>query len=221
MWILPSRSRPENLERFIGAYLDTGAGAKVYVRLDECDPHIEQNVKLSGLMPRHWTLVVGKRVRMPGALNEAFERFPNELSYGIMGDDIVPRTELWDVRLNLAAGKWNIVYGDDLQNGESHATHPLMGGDLARAIGWLALPNLVHLYNDTVWMAIGTRLGVLKYCPAVVMEHMHFSNGKAPFDSIYKREVEGVDYASLDNEVFDNWEQSELDALCERLKEYY
>ncbi len=47
MWILPTRSRPDNCKRFLNAYLETNASTPVYVRLDECDPSLKELISLS------------------------------------------------------------------------------------------------------------------------------------------------------------------------------
>ena len=218
MWILPTRQRPHNLERFIKAYKRTKATARIFVRLDDDDPVLEQYEALL-IGRRRFLLRTGPRTRMPGALNEAFREFPFECCYGIMGDDVVPRTEHWDWDLFKAAGLWKIAYGRDGLNDEAHATHPLMGGHLARAWGRLAIPGLTHLYNDTVWMELGRRLNCLIYCPHVYTEHMHFSCGKAQFDEIYRRVADGQNYAVNDGRVFEIWKNSpETAADIERIK---
>ena len=207
MWIMPTRQRPHNLERFIKAYKKTHATDRIYVRLDEDDPSLDQYEALL-IDRRRFLIRIGLRTRMPGALNEAFREFPFEACYGIMGDDIVPRTDFWDWELFKAAGLWSIAYGRDGLNDRAHAAHPLMGGHLARAWGRLAIAGLTHLYNDTVWMEIGKRLDCLNYCPHVYTEHMHFSNGKAPMDKIYNRMLNGENYAASDGRVFEIWKNS-------------
>lgn len=216
MWILPSRSRPASMIRFIDAYLATKATDKIYVRLDEDDPCIDAYKNIS--WPETFIVTIGPRARMPRALNEAFETFPDEPCYGILGDDVVPKTEAWDQELKVAAGAWGISYGRDGQNDRSHATHPLMGGELARAWGCLALGQLTHLYNDTVWMELGKAGGVLVYVESVYMEHLHFSTGKSEFDEIYDRRDELGDYASRDKEVFEAWRERGLPNTVKRIQ---
>ena len=60
LWILPSRSRPQNLGRLIAACRATGMSTPALVRLDEDDFTLSQYKSL--IMPDNWKITVGPRL---------------------------------------------------------------------------------------------------------------------------------------------------------------
>lgn len=46
-------------------------------------------------------------------------------------------------------------------------------------------PDQIHLYLDDFWLHLGNTLGTIKYCPDVIIEHMHFTTGKSEIDQTY------------------------------------
>jgi len=193
VWIIPSRSRPKNIERLIKAYVETCATTPAVLWLDSDDPFFGEYADLK--LPHTWMIisVVTRRDTLSEIYNELFEEFPNRDWYGFLADDVVPETMGWDATLVRAASNHAIAYADDGINGEARATHPVVAGDLARKVGWLALPGLHRLYIDTVWMDIGRRLGCLRYLPEVKVTHHHFSNRMALRDAIYRKPMKAED----------------------------
>ncbi|HQR41317.1 MAG TPA: DUF115 domain-containing protein, partial [Gemmatales bacterium] len=108
--------------------------------------------------------------------------------------------EGWDRKLVMAAGRDKIAYCDDGIWGERHAARYVVGGDLAREIGWLLLPGTKRLYGDNAMNDIGRKKGCMVYLPDVLVEQMHFSNGKAPLDKTYEK-PEAWD----DRRVYEEW----------------
>ena len=211
MFILPTRSRPGNLARFAEAYRETGAGAPVCILLDSDDPNLRDYYALN--VPATWVFICASRAAVPDRINEAFRIFPSAAWYGLLGDDVVPRTPRWDQILAEAAGSWGVSYGDDGIQGEKLCTHPVIGGELARALGWLCLPGLDFLYVDTTLFEIGRRLGTLRYLADVSLEHMHPSVGKAPWDAVYDHNQSGCQ----DRLRFEAWQIGKAAGLIERL----
>lgn len=192
MWLVPSRSRPYNLGRLIKACRRTGMTTPAAVRLDSDDPCIGGYMSIE----TDWEMVVGDRVPLSEAYNEFFgRRLP---WYGIFADDVLPETPRWDVRLIEAAGNDGVAYGDDGIGDKP--THFVIGGGLAEEIGWLALPGLTRTYIDTVWNDIASARGVLRYLPDVKITHLHFSNGRALMDSIYRKPEKDADKA-----IYEQW----------------
>jgi hypothetical protein len=196
------------MRRLIAAYHATGAKARIFVRLDDDDPQLGEYKKL--LYPDTFVIAVAKeRGFMPRALKECFKLFPAEDSYGILGDDVLPRTMHWDELLEGAVREGRIAWGKDGQNPSYRGTHPLMDGRIARAWDRLTIDGLVHLYNDTVWMHLARELDAGVYLDDVYMEHLHFSTGKARIDETYRRVDEnGNPYQGLDAATFSRWVES-------------
>ena len=201
LWILPSRSRPQNLGRLIAACRATGMSTPALVRLDEDDFTLSQYKSL--IMPDNWKITVGPRLPLSGVYNEAYRTMPETEHFGFIADDVVPETHGWDRALIDSAGRDGMAVpaGGDTTGGTPHF---VLGGDLVRSIGWLALPGLDRLWIDTVWHDIAQQRGVLRYLPEVVLSHLHFSNGKALFDRTYKKHNKAQDKA-----LYETWKDTQ------------
>lgn len=136
--------------------------------------------------PHNWTLSVGPRVPLSQVYNEFFGGLD---WYGIFADDVVPETFGWDRLLIEAAGSDGVAYGTD------DPAHFVIGGELAKSVGWLGLKGLQRSYIDTVWSDIATKRGVLRSLPDVRVPHYHFSNRGALMDQTYKKPAKDTDKA--------------------------
>lgn len=185
MILIPTRGRPLNLQRLATHYAITGATEPVCVLLDEDDaPNYEGVERRPG-----WEFRVhGPRTHITEITNRGFAMYPDEESYGVLADDVIPRTFHWDQVLKAAAGRDGIAWGNDLLQGERLPTHIFMGGDLARALGWVSCPRVKHWCADNVWLNIGQAMGTARYLPEVILEHAHHINGKAEEDATYREQ---------------------------------
>ena len=199
MWILPTRSRPANMARFIKAWHDTEASTELKLLLDADDPYLADYLKLE--FPSSWEVTVTPERRTLIQLNnDVFYKHPNEKWYGGMSDDMMPYTKHWDRELILSAESDKITWPDDFIQGPNLATSPVIGGDLVREMGWFLYPELIRLYGDTVWTAIGKKRNLLRYRGDVKIEHLHFSTGKGAYDETAKKPD-----ALKDRATFDKW----------------
>jgi len=214
MWLLAARSRPQNCQRFIDAWIATASSTPVYVRLDTCDPFLDELIALS--WPKEFTVVVGPREGLRAAMQEMFVKYPNEPWYGLLADDLVPKTLNWDQLLVACAGLRAISYPNDLGGKPKLPTHPVVGGDLARAVGWFGFPHCQHLYVDTAWRAIGERLKCLHRMEDVIAEHVHPFWNKTQTDQVY---TESIKRSAGDRERFNAWVENEVPELINRLKQ--
>jgi len=214
MWIFATRSRVENCKRFIEGWNRTRANTEVYLRLDECDPYLDDLLALS--WPDTFKIVVGAREGLRAAVNEGFEKYPDKDWYGWLADDLNPTTTDWDSLLIKRAGKKEISYPNDLGGKPKLPTHPVVGGDLVRAVGWFGLPSSAHLYLDTAWKTIGEKLNCLHRMPDVIVEHVHPFWKKANTDIIYK---ENRTRSARDKENYHKWVKDEVPSLIIKLKQ--
>ena len=213
MWIFATRERPENCKRFIDAWIKTKASTPVYVRIDDDDSTLEELKNLN--WPKEFKVVVGKREGLRAAMQELYVENPNEPWYGLLADDLVPRTPNWDIRLAERAGNKNISYPNDLGGKPKLPTHPVVGGDLTRALGWFGFPVVQHLYVDTVYQYIGNQLGNLYRMEDVIVEHVHPFWNKTNGDKIY---TENKRRAVSDRENYLNWVATEGPSVITELK---
>lgn len=188
--IVPSRGRPLAAVELADTFDNVGATCRLVFALDEDDP--ARNDYLAALEEyAHTTVHFGPAPStMVKALNMVAAMYANEaFAIGFMGDDHRPRTREFD-RLYVEALRelgTGIVYGDDLLQGKRLPTQVAMTADIVRALGFMAPPDLTHLYVDNYWATLGVGAGCLRYLPDVVVEHMHPAAGKAEWDEGHLR----------------------------------
>lgn len=186
VWICPSRNRPANIARLLNAWDDTRAQADLVVAVDDDDDHLNDYRELfNDVDPSQFILQVGPRTKLGPTLNRiAVDYAPHYDAVGFLGDDHIPRTPRWDQRLaDVLDG--GLAYGNDLFQGENLATAVLQSSRIITTLGQYHPPQLVHLYLDNYWIALGQGINALTYLPDVILEHHHFTNGKSPADETY------------------------------------
>ena len=209
--VVPSRSRPQNVARLVEAWQQTGAFevAAMRVDVDADDPTFERYVEISEGFPSGARLAAGHRWRpLVWKLNRAARQEQHGyFALGFMGDDHLPRTDLWAHRYldELAELETGIVYGDDGYQHENTPTQWAMTADIVRALGGKMVPAPVdHLYCDDAVRDLGRAAGCLRYLPDVMIEHMHPSAGKADRDPQYERVNSRGQYAK-DRPAYHAW----------------
>jgi hypothetical protein len=188
--LVPSRGRPHNIGRLIDAMDQTCRGdTTLVVGLDDDDPTLEQYKQLD------WTdheLVVEKGLRrqLVRYLNHLAVPRAEEYKYlGHIGDDNVPRTVGWDVKVMESLDRNLFCFGDDLDPGREPGSLSLtifMCSQVVKTLGYMGPPQIQHMYVDPVWYAWGKATSI-EFLPDVILEHMHYMvAGKAPPDESYQ-----------------------------------
>jgi hypothetical protein len=216
MWVLATRSRPDNCARFIQAWQQTQARTPVYVRVDQDDPELKIITQLP--WPKEFVIAVGARAGLSKSINELYEKFPNEPWYGLLADDLLPHTMFWDQQLVDSAGTDKISYPNDQGQNILLPTHPCVGGELIRNIGWFGLPACYHFFVDTVWQYIGQHLNNLQRLDSVVVEHLHYSYGKSSQDLVYQQSASRY---QTDKHNYKEWINNDGGQLIQKLKKIY
>jgi len=201
MWFFPTRKRPVWLQRLIDACVMTNMTSPGMVvidgkRTDYPNLTLPPNVNVAA---------TGEHLEFAGVLRWIFATFPREPFYGFICDDGIPRTPNWDVELERTAGRWYVSCSNDLLHGAGRWSFGALGGDLLRALGFWIPPGFIHLYVDNVWEHLDRELHIMRYRPDIVIEEMHFSNGKAPRDLTYERIYRGQAYGAIDQALFEAW----------------
>lgn len=224
--ILPSRGRPSNVKEVIDSFIETRAQSKSHmiVALDDDDNELSNYLNIiESVNDRTIGYASDERIRMIPTVNRTFDIWPDYDYYCFVGDDHRFRTYGWDAEairvLEEKTNGWGIWYGDDLLQGENIPTAGVMSGKLAREIGFIALPGLIHLHMDTFWKRIGDELGIIHYDPNHIIEHMHYTIGKSEVDDQYLEVNAGSMYAH-DGEVLGKWyDGPEREAMYEKVRE--
>lgn len=213
--ITPSRERPRQLNELAHAVRDTTDGrVDVLGLVDLDDP---ERAAYKALSCPIWT---GQRASLSRWTNYAAAALlgPTQLEppryLASLGDDHLPRTRDWDLRLIAAIEAMpgpGIAYGNDLYQGPRLPTAWAVSAELVRAVGWMMLPTCQHMYVDTAVLELGQAAGRIAYVPDVVIEHRHPLAGKADWDVSYRESNSRERYAA-DEAAFEAWRGGQLAA---------
>ncbi len=131
---------------------------------------------------------VNPRLGFVGTLNLLANKYKDRYAYlAFWGDDNRPRTPGWDRQLveAIADLPHGIAYGNDLNQGGVLPTAVLMNSSIVRILGYAVPPTFTHLYADNFWLELGRGLNSIRYLDQVVVEHLHYTVGKAEPDTVY------------------------------------
>lgn len=199
---VPTRGRPHNLRRLANALKDTcQVEYKLFARLDSDDR--AQYPELPNTQ-----YIIGPRIYFAASINELAELALNEgfTHLAILGDDVLPETEGWDLALINAIDGLGVAYGSDgLEHlhGQDLPTHVIVPIEMYQRLGWIGLPTTRHLFCDNVWRELG-KLTSFIYLPEVKLSHLHRWNKKAPDDKTY-REANDKIKRENDRKAFEEW----------------
>lgn len=185
--LVPSRGRPHNIARLLDAMDQTCRGdTTLVVGVDDDDPTLAAYQAFSDL-----ELVVrpGLQRELVRWLNVlAVPRAERYKFIGHIGDDNVPRTVGWDVRICESLERNRFCFTDDLDPGREPGSLSLtifMQSSVVRTLGYMGPPQIQHMYVDPSWYAWGKATSI-EFLSDVVIEHMHYAIGlKAPMDESY------------------------------------
>ncbi len=211
--ICPTRGRPKEAKRMFDSIESTASICEIMFLIDSDDKNINEYQNLINERNYH-VFSKAEYATTTSEINKMFSFLKFYDFYSVSNDDFVYKTFGWDRKL---CNKGKISYGNDECARENMPTTSVIDGDIVRALGWLQMPGLKHLYGDNVWKDIGHRLNILKYFPDVIIEHRHWSNGKAQIDETYKKS-NSREMFSHDERMFRDWKQNQSAQDIEKVK---
>lgn len=200
--IVPSFKRQKKIMECINAWRETTSGKSDFLLVLESKD--DGYPTASDIMVK-----VGDYGCVGKAMNEAFKAYPNYKFYAHINDDHHFRTKGWEEMVMEALKNGGFAYGNDLLQGEKLASAVIISGDIVRKLGYMAVPELTHLYLDDCWMDLGRKINKLFYLPEVVIEHMHPGAGKATMDEEYTRV--NSDYGKH-LAIYNDWKATKLNS---------
>jgi len=225
--LTPTRGRPRRFADMLEAVHRTAElDVQVWAGLDDDDPAVpDYDAVLTGLpFDRETYGERGPRRSLSGWTNHLAHLALNSSDppryLASLGDDHHPRTPGWD-RLLVEAieehGGPGIAYGNDLFQGANLPTAWVVSADIVRALGWMMLPTLAHMYVDGVTLQLGRAAGCITYCPGVVIEHLHPLAGKAAWDKSYRHTNSPASYEA-DQTAYEAWLRDGLAGDADRVR---
>lgn len=183
--VVPTRGRPDNAKRLADRVAESQHTCVTFV-VDDNDPALDEYIHTLG--SDLVGLVKKGRPGIVDPLNTVATQLAERWDYiGFLGDDHLPQTPDWDTRIIEVLDEFGtgIVYGNDLLQGEALPTAVFMTSDIIRTLGYMAPPQLNHLFVDNYWLELGRGIGHIEYLEDVVIEHLHPLNGKSEWDATY------------------------------------
>lgn len=215
--IIPSRGRPERLSEAIREGQRLARGDTDYViALDDDDPALgEYRSDALGIMQKSG-VHQGLRKSLTGWTNLVARFWLDDYDYmASFGDDHIPRTEGWDVKLVDAIGGTGFSYPNDLRRADIPEA-VVVSTNVIRALGWFACPQMDHFWIDNAWADLGRGMGRLAYCPDVIVEHAHYlRSASVAHDATY---AQAESRMHLDEAGYRAWCAAQRDADIEKLK---
>lgn len=189
LWIVPTRSRPQNIAPMIEAWSNSRVYAHLKFVIDQDDPKYDQYIEeLKGTPDWVSFMDITTHLMLVPKLNRMANLYCQEYEFiGFMGDDHRPKTPIWDglMSAELRRRGFGMAYANDLFQKENLPTSVLMTANIIRALGYMAPPTLEHLYCDNFWKAMGQATEALVYMDHIVIEHQHPHVGRYPSDEQY------------------------------------
>ena len=175
--------------------------------------------------PLHWKIHSSEEhLEMGGSLNLLMKLHPDEERYGLLTDHSRPLSEGWAETLEKYSGDWGIassVNGKTRINprtGMQRLDCFAMGGKLARELGYIWHPSMVHMYADDVLEDIGYGIGRLKFVREVLFDELQLRDGTLKPDGNSKRVFKGKHFIPDDQKAYDRWLENEKHPTIERIK---
>lgn len=181
MWICPSKGRPERLMELAKTW---PGETPVFVVLSSDDDKLPQYLE-TDKWPKNWWFASTDLTGVGNCLNWAFEKHPREKFYGLLGDDVLLRSG-HPKELEALAEDWFLAFPADGVHNHGLATHPCLGGDLVRQVGFLAPKEFKHSFIDTFWDNVSRLNGLQRYQPKVRYEHKHPIREPHLMDNTYR-----------------------------------
>ncbi len=190
--LLPTRGRPELVNRFFRSVLATTAlldrvEVVLYVDDDDTGSHSLDCSDFSV------TRIIGPKLSMGGYNSACLAKAQGEIIV-LVNDDIVIRSKGWDERVRLLHGEFEdriyLGYANDLFKKSKFCTFPILSKKTC-ALLEEPYPELYRRgFIDVHIFDIFKRLQYagfdrIRYYNDLVFEHLHYRTGKATFDEVY------------------------------------
>ena len=197
--LTPTRKRPLLLQRMFDSAIETAKYPdliEMSVYVDKDDLITQEHLKT---MKGNIKVTIGDRIVLSHTPNEAYKKASSDIIMGA-ADDLIFRSKDWDERVmnifNQYEDKIVLIFPNDLLQGDRLATTFFLHRIWIETLGYYLPPYFSYEYAD-VWIdAVSKALNRRIYLRDVIVEHMHYSAGKAKMDETY---TEGIARGQRDN----------------------
>jgi hypothetical protein len=205
--MVPIRGRRALCERMLKSFIETTDEADLLFILDEDDKDTYEGMDWG---PAN-TAVLDPRMPIGPKFNHVAPVVADKYD-ALMGcgDDQVFRTPHWDtIMLKVLAdmGGTGWVY-PDVKRRNDIPEISVVSSDIVRFLGWFNSPTQDHYYADNIIGDLGRRTSLLRFCPEVVIEHLHYSVSDAERDETYRYAEET--WGASDQKAYHEWRRTTM-----------
>ena len=174
IWLLPTKRSIDKLRGFLAACAKAGTVTPGLILVQKQELAELWDGYQTLTLPPGWALYPTEADGLGDKVRELWPAVKSLDWCGLVCDDLLPQTYLWDtLLLEMMHGK-NMISCDDGQYAPHRiAGAVIWGGDLMRAVGYMFPPNFWHTYVDNVWEDLGRLTGCWDVRMDVLVTHDH------------------------------------------------
>lgn len=201
VWLLPTRRRIDKLKSFIEACAKTNMSTPVLILVQKDEFHEMQAAYMALPKPPYWVYYCTESEGLGDKVRELWPLVKDCDWCGLICDDLLPQTYLWDKMLLDNVNGKNVVSCDDGQLAPARMAGAVVwGGELLRTVGYMFPDNFWHTYVDNVWEELGRYTGCWDIRMDVLVSHDHGFNPDTAQDATHhasysKRSEDEMAYA--------------------------
>ena len=215
----PTRWRRENCERQLKSFAEATDSADIVYITDADDQDTYRDMDWGDAV--HSVVDFGEptgSVRKQNLI--AMSEADNYDALMYIGDDHLFSTPHWDTilmqKLEDIMGGTGMIYGDDKRR-QDIPEMIIISSDIVKELGHFAEPSLDHYYIDNCWAELGARSGLIRFCPDVVFEHLHYQvNPDVEHDQTYR--FAENNWAVSDFQRYESWRAEVMPFEVARLR---
>jgi hypothetical protein len=214
--LCPTRERATKCKLLYNNILNTTSPELIDILfiLDDDDPELDLYKQLN----LNIITIKNKKPGLVYPLNFVYRKYKNKYKiFGFIGDDVSFHTKDWDriIYNNIQNKNYDTVaYGNDLLRGDCLLTAFFIGNNFLNKIGYMAYPDLNHVFVDTFWRLVASRVNKLLYFPNLIIKHDHYTINNN-YDKTYERTSK---FAEIDEKIYFDMEKNKLSKIIEIIK---
>lgn len=195
--LCPTRKRPQNMERLHRSLADTSLYPLQIELIFYIDTDDKESIEVASKLEKiektiKTRFAVGPRILLSQTWNKCYHRSTGDI-LGFICDEAVFRTQSWDKTVSDAICSYSdrivLIYGKDgIQDHRDFGAYLFVHRNWPETIGYLAPPYFSCDFNDSWLNEVARRINRHKRVDMVI-EHMHFSKGKATKDETHKERI--------------------------------
>jgi len=210
--ICPTRQRPEKCAKMLKSFNKTKLNKiDLVFCIDMDDPCLSEYLDLFKNKQSFYLL---ERTTITEIFNKvAFKLEPGYEVYHTANDDFIYKTQGFDQLImdSINTNGSGVHYGNDGHWNADMAVAPFITSDMVKAVGWLQMPKLKHLCNDSIWTALGFKGKFLFHNPKILIDHIHHETRNVPKDVVSER-VNSPHVYNWDYMQFYLWKRDKMDS---------